>query len=76
MNDLYESANMLNKISLGTSIIAASIYVQDIISAFSKGNENIKKSKILRTKLKNGRLKILDEKPLQENFNTDLKSNN
>ena len=71
MNDLYESANMLNKISLGTSIIAASIYVQDIISAFSRGNKNIKKSKLLRTKLKNGKLKIFESKPLLRNFNTD-----
>ena len=76
INDLYDSANMFNKISLGTTIIAASIYIQDIISSFSKGYENIKKSKLLRTKLKDGRLKILDLKPLQPSLNTDLKSIN
>ena len=53
----YNKSNNLHKISLFSGGVAATIYLYDIIWVFSKGNQNLKKSKNLREQVK--------EKPIE-----------
>jgi len=56
-----ENAKISHKISLITGGISAIIYINDIIGTFSKGVKNIKVSKPLRKRLKQGPLQIQNQ---------------
>lgn len=50
----YSNANILNKIAIISGGVSVSIYLYDIIWAFSKGCKNIKDSKLIRKQLRKG----------------------
>jgi hypothetical protein len=54
----YNKSNTLHKISLFSGGFAATVYIYDVIWVFSKGNKNLKNSKILRDQLKEKPIKI------------------
>lgn len=57
----YNIANISHKISLISTGISASIYLYDIFWVISNGSKNIKRSKQLKYKLKQGPISILKE---------------
>jgi len=54
----YNTANTYHKLALVWGGVAASIYVYDLIWVFAKGCKNVKQTKNLRKKLKEGPIKI------------------
>jgi hypothetical protein len=60
----YNNANISNKIALLSGGLSASIYLYDIFGALSQGAKNLKLSKALRIRLKQGPVQI-QKKSLQ-----------
>lgn len=58
IDKFYDNANLSHKISLLSGGISASIYLYDIIWVFSKGVQNLNRTKSLRNQLKYGPIKI------------------
>ena len=58
IDKFYNNANLSHKISLISGGISASIYLYDIIWVFSKGVQNLNRTKSLRNQLKYGPIKI------------------
>ena len=60
----YNNANISHKIALLSGGLSASIYLYDIFGALSQGAKNLKLSKALRMRLKQGPVQI-QKKSLQ-----------